>query len=59
MPGGKDIKARFDVFNAELPAICARMRLTDDELTFADFYAIAATWLDEHLTTPPPSPVGR
>jgi hypothetical protein len=59
MQGGKDIKARFDAFKAELPGICTRMRLTEDELTFADFYAIAATWLDERLAlalaaTPPP-----
>jgi hypothetical protein len=28
------------------------MRLAEDELTFADYYAIAATWLDERLADP-------
>jgi len=58
MPGGKDIKARFDIFKAELPGICFRIRLTEDELTFADFHAIAATWLDENLAIPPSDPAG-
>jgi hypothetical protein len=52
LPGGKDIHARFEIFKLEAPAICARMRLAEDELTFADYYAIAATWLDERLADP-------
>ena len=47
LPGGADIATRFQQFKSELPAILTRMRLKEEELTFADFATIAATWLDE------------
>jgi hypothetical protein len=47
LPGGGEIFRRFGEFQAALPAICRRLRLTVDEMTFLDLLAAIATWLDQ------------
>ena len=53
IPGGTDISGRFSIFLRDLPGLCARIALDETEMTFADYYAIAATWLDERTTGDP------
>ena len=45
VPGGRAIAMEFRQFRAELPAIAASKQLEQDELTFKDLRAIAATWI--------------
>jgi hypothetical protein len=49
IPGGGDIAARFAEFMSKLPDLCARIALNEAEITYADYYGIAATWLDERI----------
>jgi hypothetical protein len=48
IPGGTTIFRRYEAFRADLPAICAELRLDLAELTFADFSYTVARWLDPH-----------
>lgn len=52
LPGGADIAARFDLFLRDLPDLCARTKLDEQELTFVDFTWLSATWLNERAIQP-------
>jgi hypothetical protein len=45
VPGGRAIAAEFERFRADLPHIAASKQLEQDEQTFKDLTAIAATWI--------------
>jgi hypothetical protein len=45
LPGGMEIYRRFQLFELELPALCAESRVMRDELTFNDYAAIIYDWL--------------
>ena len=45
LPGGTGMAARYDAFKEQLPEHCARNHLSPDELTFSDFSALVAGWL--------------
>jgi len=45
MPGGAEIHRRYLQFVADLPALCAEVRLQPHELTFADLASLIAEWL--------------
>jgi hypothetical protein len=45
IPGGDAIGARFDRFQNELPAICAKLHKTAEELTFLEYRDLVAAWL--------------
>ncbi|HEX4199056.1 MAG TPA: hypothetical protein VHZ26_16590 [Caulobacteraceae bacterium] len=46
VPGGRAIAAEFARFSSDVPAVCAAKRLDPDEITFKDFRAIAAAWIE-------------
>ena len=48
IPGGAAIYKRYEEFRADLPAICAELKLDVAELTFADFSYTVAKWLETH-----------
>jgi hypothetical protein len=48
IPGGAAIYKRYEEFRADLPAICAELKLDLTELTFADFSYTVAKWLEGH-----------
>jgi hypothetical protein len=48
MPGGPAIYVRYENFRAELPAICAELKLDESDLTFADLSYAIAQWLETH-----------
>ncbi len=52
LPGGTDIAARFDLFLRDLPDLCARTKLHEQDLTFVDFTWLSATWLNERAIQP-------
>ena len=52
VPGGRAIAAEFARFRADVPAICAVKRLEPDEITFKDFRAMAATWIEADSAAP-------
>lgn len=45
LPGGAEIHRRFLLFEQDLPALCAEIRLQRDELTFNDSASIIDDWL--------------
>jgi hypothetical protein len=45
IPGGIEIFRRFQLFEQELPAVCQRLRVQRDELTFTDSVTIINDWL--------------
>lgn len=45
-PGGKAIAARYVIFRRELPATCAKVNISVDELTFNDYIAQVEDWLN-------------
>ena len=45
MPGGAAIYERYERFRAELPAICAELKLDFAQLAFADFSYAIVRWL--------------
>jgi hypothetical protein len=47
IPGGAEIARRFFDFQNRFADLCHRFRLEPGEVTFADYYGLAATWLDE------------
>jgi hypothetical protein len=49
IPGGTAIKRRYDLFRAELPALCERLHLSVDELTFNDYVVQVEEWLKRNL----------
>jgi len=46
VPGGRAIATEYERFRADVPDICAVKRLYLDEITFKDFRAMAAEWID-------------
>jgi len=51
IPGGGDIAARFAEFLLKLPDLYTRISLDEAEMTYADYYGVAATWLDERVAS--------
>jgi len=45
IPGGTAIAERYAMFRQELPAMCAKLRLKEDELTFNDYVVLVEEWL--------------
>ena len=45
IPGGKAMAARYTIFRQELPAMCRRVHLSVNELTFSDYVAQVEDWL--------------
>lgn len=45
LPGGKDILGRYERFQAELPALCAELKLQPGEITFRDLRQMIVDWL--------------
>ena len=45
LPGGKDIFDRYGRFQADLPALCAELKLQPAEITFKDWRQMIADWL--------------
>jgi len=54
IPGGSAITSRYVAFRKELPALCERVHLRVDELTFKDYVAQVEEWLKDA-----PAPVVR
>jgi hypothetical protein len=54
LPGGAAIARRFAQFQAELPRMCAQLRLTVEELTFSNYANLVSTWLREQAGTDHP-----
>ena len=48
IPGGNYVSTRYRTFLRNLPALCARLRRTSDELTFGDFTQLIKVWLEEN-----------
>ena len=48
LPGGTEIHRRFQLFEQELPALCGRLRLQRDELTFKDSAMLISAWLRDN-----------
>lgn len=45
IPGGSMIAERYELFRKDLPAMCARVRLVEEELTFNDYVLQVEEWL--------------
>ncbi|MBI2504236.1 MAG: hypothetical protein HYW07_13505 [Candidatus Latescibacteria bacterium] len=45
IPGGTAIAERYALFRLELPAMCGKLRLKEDELTFNDYVVLVEQWL--------------
>jgi hypothetical protein len=45
LPGGMEIYRRFQLFEKELPTLCAELKLQRDELTFNDSASVISDWL--------------
>ena len=45
IPGGAAIARRYELFRAELPAMCERLQLSADELTFNNYIVQVEEWL--------------
>jgi hypothetical protein len=54
LPSGGAIAARFETFQDELPAICAKLNLIPSELTFADYGEVVRVWLTSPQLLPLP-----
>jgi hypothetical protein len=50
--GGRAIHSRYVRFTKALPALCKRLSLRPDELTYADYHACASVWLYERTQAP-------
>lgn len=50
IPGGPYIFTRYRAFQRVLPALCGRMRLTPQQLTFGDLARLIRIWLEENET---------
>lgn len=48
LPGGTRMAERYNAFVAQLPAQCAGVHVTPEELTFSDFSALVAGWLQKN-----------
>lgn len=45
IPGGTVIASRYEVFRKDLPAMCEKLRLNVDELTFNNYVVQVEEWL--------------
>ncbi len=52
MPGGSTIAQRYELFRSELPAMCAKVHLAVDELTFNDYVIQVEEWLKTNVSIP-------
>jgi hypothetical protein len=52
LPSGGVIAARFAMYKAELPAMCAKIHLMPDELTFIDHGNLIRAWLASPQSMP-------
>ncbi|MBW8875843.1 MAG: hypothetical protein JF614_12830 [Acidobacteria bacterium] len=48
IPGGKVIGERYLAFRKDLPALCREVRLTEDDLIFADYADLIFEWLQRN-----------
>ena len=48
IPGGKEIRRRFRLFEDELPALCAEIPIEPGELTYNDYTSFISAWLREN-----------
>jgi hypothetical protein len=44
-PGGQAIATHFEAFRNDVPAICAKLSLVPNELTFVDYGNVVGAWL--------------
>jgi len=51
IPGGKLIVSRYDLFRRDLPAMCERLHLNVDELTFNNYVVQVEEWLKLNAQT--------
>jgi hypothetical protein len=52
MPGGSTIAQRYELFRSDLPAMCAKVHLVVDELTFNDYVIQVEEWLKTNISIP-------
>jgi len=54
MPGGEAIADRYEVFRADLSAMCRTLRLAESQLTFVDYAWLISQWqkVQEGVATP-------
>jgi len=52
LPSGGVIAARFAMYKSELPAMCAKIHLMPDELTFIDHGNLIRAWLASPQSMP-------
>jgi hypothetical protein len=55
LPSGSAIATRFALFQSDIPAICATLRLVSNELTFVDYGHVVRIWLEQQAANPPPA----
>ncbi|HEY3570175.1 MAG TPA: hypothetical protein VGP73_19740 [Thermoanaerobaculia bacterium] len=48
LPGGEAIWERYLEFRSALPSLCRTLKLSPNELTFADYLWLITTWLDQN-----------
>ena len=48
IPGGSYVYGRYRMFLRQLDPLCDQLRVTRDELTFADFTQLIKVWLEEN-----------
>lgn len=53
IPGGAVIAGRYGLFRQELPAMCVKSGLKEDELTFNDYVMLVEEWLKLEANRPP------
>lgn len=49
IPGAVEIIRRYKLFQGDLPIICKRLKLSDDELIFNDYSTVVSEWLQVNL----------
>jgi hypothetical protein len=48
IPGGRQMLRRYSLFKDELPAMCVKIPIEIDELTYNDYCNFISTWLKEN-----------
>src|SRR5438309_1248515 len=46
LAGGAHIWHRYNRFRRELPSICRRLRILEEEITFPDLFAMVQAWVE-------------
>lgn len=49
IPGGKAIFSRYEDFRKDLPTLCKKAQIDEDELTYNDFSTFVSIWLEERI----------